>query len=146
VGAERSSGQTASTSAPHRLRTFKLTHLRGMALRRPILLQVQDGQQGCLEDEMMELEVPTAIRAQLLTLPDDERIATLSRLHLLAQDPDHLGADVKKSPHDAQLWTVRLSARMRALVRADGNCLHVLAVAPRDQLLPYLAPNGQQAA
>ena len=33
---------------------------------------------------MMELDVPTAIRAQLLTLPDDERSATLSRLQLLA--------------------------------------------------------------
>jgi hypothetical protein len=95
---------------------------------------------------MMELDVPTAIRAQLATLPDDERRATLSRLELLAQDPERLGTDVHKSPQDAQLWTVRLSARMRALVRAEGNRLHVLAVAPREQLLPYLAPNGKQAA
>jgi hypothetical protein len=29
---------------------------------------------------MMELDVATAIRAQLVTLPDDERSATLSRL------------------------------------------------------------------
>ncbi|MDB5398159.1 MAG: hypothetical protein QOF70_575 [Acetobacteraceae bacterium] len=95
---------------------------------------------------MMELDVPTAIRAQLLTLPDDERSATLSRLQLLALDPDHLGADVHKSTEDAQLWTVRLSVRMRALVRAEGNRLRVLAIAPREQLLPYLASNGKRAA
>ena len=94
----------------------------------------------------MELEVPTAIRAQFVTLSDDERSATLSRLEQLARDPEGLGADVTKSRRDAHLWTVRLSARMRALVRAEGNRLHVLAVAPREQLLPYLAPNGQRAA
>lgn len=95
---------------------------------------------------MMELDIPTAIRAQLVTLPDDERSVTLSRLQLLAQDPDRLGTDVHKSTQDAQLWTVRLSGRMRALVRAEGNRLRVLAVAPREQLLPYLAPNGKRAA
>jgi hypothetical protein len=101
---------------------------------------------GCPETEMMELDVPTAIRAQLVTLSDDERSATLSRLELLAQDPDRLGTDVHNSTQDAQLWTVRLSGRMRALVRAEGNKLRVLAVAPREQLLPYLAPNGKRAA
>ena len=99
-----------------------------------------------LEVETVELEVPTAIRAQLVTLPDDERGATLARLELLAQDPDRLGTDVRKSRDDAGLWTVRLSPRLRALVRADGNRLRVLAVASRDQLLPYLTPDGQRAA
>jgi hypothetical protein len=99
-----------------------------------------------LEVKTVELEVPTAIRAQLVTLPDDERGATLARLELLAQDPDCLGTDVRKSRDDADLWTVRLSPRLRALVRADGNRLRVLAVASRDQLLPYLTPDGQQAA
>jgi hypothetical protein len=95
---------------------------------------------------MMELDVPTAIRAQLVALQDDERSATLSRLQMLAQDPDGLGTDVHMSAQDAQLWTVRLSGRIRALVRAEGNRLRVLAVAPREQLLPYLAPNGKRAA
>jgi hypothetical protein len=99
-----------------------------------------------LEVKTVELEVPTAIRAQLVTLPDDERGATLARLELLAQDPDRLGTDVRKSRGDADLWTVRLSPRLRALVRADGNRLRVLAVASRDQLLPYLTPDGQRAA
>jgi hypothetical protein len=79
-------------------------------------------------------------------MPDDERSATLARLQLLARDPDCLGTDVHKSTQDAQLWTVRLSGRMRALVRAEGNRLQVLAVAPHEQLLPYLAPNGKRAA
>jgi len=99
-----------------------------------------------LEVKTVELEVPTAIRAQLVTLPDDERDATLARLELLALDPSRLGTDVKKSRDDTDLWTVRLSPRLRALVRADGNRLRVLAVASRDQLLPYLTPEGQQAA
>jgi hypothetical protein len=98
------------------------------------------------EVKTVELDVPTAIRAQLVTLPDAERGATLARLELLAQDPDRLGTDVRKSRDDADLWTVRLSPRLRALVRADGNRLRVLAVASRDQLLPYLTPDGQRAA
>lgn len=99
-----------------------------------------------LQVKTVELEVPTAIRAQLVTLPDDERGATLARLELLAEDPDRLGADIRKSRDDANLWTVRLSPRLQALVRADGNRLRVLAVASRDQLLPYLTPDGQLAA
>jgi hypothetical protein len=99
-----------------------------------------------VEVKTVELEVPTAIRAQLVTLPDDERGATLARLELLALDPDRLGTDVRRSRDDADLWTVRLSPRLRALVRADGHRLRVLAVASRDQLLPYLTPEGQQAA
>ena len=51
-----------------------------------------------LEMKTVELEVPTAIRAQLVTLPDDERGATLARLELLAQDPDRLGTDVPEEP------------------------------------------------
>ena len=95
---------------------------------------------------MMELDVPTAIRAQPVTLPDDERSAMLSRLQLLAQGPRRLGTDVHNSTQDAQLWTVRIPGRMRALVCAEGNRLRVLAVAPREQLLPCLASNGKQAA
>jgi hypothetical protein len=94
----------------------------------------------------VELEVPTAIRAQLVTLPDDERGAILARLELLGRDPNRLAADVRRSRDDVDLWTVRLSPRLRALVRADGHRLRVLAVASSDQLLPYLRPEGQQAA
>jgi hypothetical protein len=94
----------------------------------------------------MELVVPTAISAQLGILPDAEQGAMLSRLQQLAGDPARLGTDVNKSPSDANLWTVRLSGRMRALVRADGDKLRVLAVAPLDQLIPYLEPKGQRAA
>jgi hypothetical protein len=94
----------------------------------------------------MELFVPTAIRAQLVTLPDAERHATLSRLEQLAQDPGRFGPDIWKSKQDAQLWTVRLSGRMRALVRDEGSQLRVLAIAPREQLLPYLTPGGRLVA
>jgi len=99
-----------------------------------------------LEVKTVELELPTAIRAQLVTLPEDERGAVLARLELLAHDPGGLGTDVRKSRDDADLWAVRLSPQLRALVRVDGNCLRVLAVASRDQLLPYLTPEGRQAA
>jgi hypothetical protein len=95
---------------------------------------------------MMELDVPTAIRAQLASLPADERDATWSRLQSLAEDPDGFGSDIHRNKQDRQLWTVHLSARMRALVRADGNRLHVMAVAPREQLLPYLTPGGRRVA
>lgn len=94
----------------------------------------------------MELVVPAAISAQFGILSDAEHGAMLSRLHQLAGDPDRFGTDVKKSPSDANLWTVRLSGRMRALVRVEGDRLRVLAVAPLDQLVPYLEPKGQQAA
>ena len=94
----------------------------------------------------MELDVPTAIRAQMATLADDERSATLSSLQRFAEDPDRLGSDAMTSRSDGGLWTVRLPGGMRALVRADGDRLRVLAVAPRDQLLPYLEPSGKRAA
>lgn len=94
----------------------------------------------------MELDIPTAVRAQLVTLADDERRQTLAQLEALASDPTGLGANVRKSRGDSRLWTVRLSPQMRALVRAEENRLRVLAIATRDQLLPYLTPEGQQAA
>lgn len=94
----------------------------------------------------MQLVVPTAVSAQLGILPDAEHDAMLSRLQQLAGDPARLGSDVQKSPSDADLWTVRLSGRMRALVRVEGDQLRVLAVAPLDQLIPYLEFKGQQAA
>jgi hypothetical protein len=94
----------------------------------------------------MELVMPTAIGAQLGTLPDAEHSVMLARLQLLASDPQRLGSDVKASASDPGLWTVRLSGRMLALVRAEGDQLKVLAIAPRDQLAPYLKPKGQRAA
>lgn len=94
----------------------------------------------------MELVVPIAVSAQLGTLPDAERDVILSKLHQLALDPDRLGHDVTKGRSDASLWTVRLSGRMLALVHIEGDQLKVLAVAPRDQLVPYLEPKGKRAA
>ena len=94
----------------------------------------------------MELVVSTAVSAQLGILPDAEHDAMVCRLRQLAADSARLGNDVKKSPSDTNLWTVRLSGRMRALVRVEGDQLRVVAVAPLDQLLPYLEPKGQQAA
>jgi hypothetical protein len=96
--------------------------------------------------DTLELDLPIAIRGQLLNLSDSEHNAVLSKLRQLADDPGQLGSDVMKSSADSSLWTVRLSGRMRALVRATNGQLSVLAVAPDDQLAPYLEPSEPRAA
>ena len=95
----------------------------------------------------MELDVPIAISMQLVSFPDDERQSVLSDLRQLAEHPERLdGVATRHEPPDADLWTVRLSPQMRALVRTEGGRLRVLAVAPLEQLLPYLETDGKQAA
>ncbi len=94
----------------------------------------------------MDLDIPIAIHAQLLNFPDDEKAAILRKLELLAAHPDPLGADVRRSHRDPRLWMVRLSDRLDALVRVEGTHLRVLAVASREQMPPYLEPNGQRVA
>jgi hypothetical protein len=98
------------------------------------------------EVKTMELEVPTAIGGNLLSYRTRSVIQPLRGWNCLPRIPDGLGGDVRKSRDDADLWTARLSPRMWALARADGNHLRLLAVASHDQLLPYLTPDGQRAA
>src|SRR5271168_3186136 len=76
-------------------------------------------------ENVLELVLPTAIGTQLATLTQAERSAMISRLQLLAADPDRLGSDVVPSPSDRSLWMVRLSGRMLALVHAEESQLKV---------------------
>lgn len=94
----------------------------------------------------MELDVPTAIRAQLVSLPDDEREAILADLRRLAAQPERLRSAAAADASDDGAWVVHLSPQLRALVREDGDHLRVLAVASLDQLRPYLGPGGKRAA
>jgi hypothetical protein len=94
----------------------------------------------------MDLDVPIAIHAQLLNFPDGEKATILRKLELLAAHPDPLDPDVRPSRRDPQLWTVRLSERLDALLRVEGTHLKVLAVASREQMTPYLEPNGKRVA
>lgn len=105
------------------------------------------GQSHCLQDAPMELEITPAIRAQFALLEDDERSAMIADLRQLADHPERLGSiATRHDAPDTDLWTVRLSPQMRALVRTKGDLLQVLAVVSREQLLPYLEPDGQRAA
>ena len=94
----------------------------------------------------MELDVPIAIHGQMLTFPEAEKKAMLAQLEELAAHPERPVLDVRKSRSDPGLWTVRLTERVRALLRAEGNRLRVLAVASPEQLRPYLESNGKRVA
>lgn len=84
----------------------------------------------------MDLDIPTAIRAQLVSLTDDERRQTLAHLESLAKDPKRAGPGLHNSQHDPQLWTARLSPQMRVLVRAEEIRLRVLAIAHATSCCP----------
>ncbi len=94
----------------------------------------------------MELVLLSAVRVQLSTLPVAELEATLSKLRQLAGNPDQMGHEARRVRSDPDLWMVHLSGRLRALVRIQGNQLQVLAVAPLDQLTPYLERDGKRVA
>jgi hypothetical protein len=100
-----------------------------------------DGQVGSMEPEFS-----TAIRAQLLTLPEGDGTRALARLMEVVGNPERLAHEGHQSPSDPTLWTIRLSGRLRALVRVEDERVQVLAIAPVDQMTPYLQANGKRVA
>jgi len=92
----------------------------------------------------MELEMNSAIKAQLSTLSKLDRARTERVLKRVAEDP-HMPPSIKSRLNsDPNLWQVRISPTLRALVRIANGKVIVLAVARHDELKRYLP--GKSAA
>jgi len=85
----------------------------------------------------MSISANTAINSQLATLPESDREHLISLLQALANDPFSLGQRATPLPSDNSLFEVRVSSRLRALVRLTESGVEILAVARPDQLMHY---------
>ena len=85
----------------------------------------------------MEVSANSAIKAQLSTLPESDQDRVDSMLKTLAQDPQSLADHLRQVPGDNNLWEVRITSRLRALVRIENNRIEILAIARPDQLDRY---------
>ncbi len=88
------------------------------------------------ERRVVEILVNSAIKAQLSTLPEAEQIQTDAMLQRLGQDFPGL-PNLKRLRAASNLWELRISSRLRALVRIENDRANVLAVARPDQLQRY---------
>jgi mRNA-degrading endonuclease RelE of RelBE toxin-antitoxin system len=84
----------------------------------------------------MEVHVNSAIRAQLSTLPDSDQAKTESVLQKLRQGLPRT-ASIRRLRENGNLWEVRITSRLRALLRIESDHVEVLAVARPDQLQRY---------
>jgi hypothetical protein len=84
----------------------------------------------------VEVLVNSAIKAQLSTLPESEQVQTDVMLQRLAREFPGL-PNLKPLPAASNLWELRISSRLRALVRIENDQANVLAVARPDQLQRY---------
>ena len=86
----------------------------------------------------MELEINSAIKAQLSTLPKVDQLRAERVLKRVAENP-HVPASIKsRLTSDPNLWQVRISPKLRALVKITNGRVTVVAVARHDQLKRYL--------
>lgn len=85
----------------------------------------------------MEVLANTAIRAQLSTLPESDQDRVDSMLQKLAQDAKSVRDHLRQIRTDTNLWELRITSRLRALLRIENDRIEVLAVARPDQLNRY---------
>jgi mRNA-degrading endonuclease RelE of RelBE toxin-antitoxin system len=84
----------------------------------------------------MEVHVNSAIRAQLSTLPDSDQAKTESILQKLTQGLPRT-PNIRRLRGNGDLWELRITSRLRALLRIENDRVEVLAVARPDQLQRY---------
>jgi len=85
----------------------------------------------------VEVLANTAIRAQLSTLPESDQDRVDSMLQKLAQDAKSVRDHLRQIRTDTNLWELRITSRLRALLRIENDRIEVLAVARPDQLNRY---------
>ena len=84
----------------------------------------------------MEVNINTPTKIQISTLPKTDRAQTDASLRRLARDFPKL-PNLKRVRPAGNLWELRISPRLRALVQIDNERANVLAVARPDQLRRY---------
>jgi hypothetical protein len=86
----------------------------------------------------MKISANSAIQSQLSTLPtrDQEHVTSV----LSSFDPARASDHVRKIPNDNNLYEVRITSRLRALVRIrrDLDQVELLAVVRPDQIDRYV--------
>ncbi len=87
----------------------------------------------------MEIVVNSATKAQLSTLPESVQSQTHAMFQRLRQEFPEL-PNLKKVPAASDLWELRISPRLRAVVQIENGRASVLAVARPDQLQHYWRP------
>jgi mRNA-degrading endonuclease RelE of RelBE toxin-antitoxin system len=90
----------------------------------------------------MELEINSAIKAQLSTLPKADQSRAERVLKRVAENPRSPSSIKRRLTSDPDLWLVRLNPKLRALVRIADTKMTVLAVARDDQLMQDLPGNS----
>ncbi len=82
----------------------------------------------------MQLEINSAIKAQLSTLPKADQSRAERVLRRVAENPRSPSSIKKRLTSDPNLLLVKLDPKLRALVRIEDGKVRVLAVARQDQL------------
>jgi hypothetical protein len=86
----------------------------------------------------MQLEINSALNAQLSTFPESDRKRILRALIGFIDDPYSRNPKVTKVASDLQLRQIKISPKLRALVRLEEDKVVVLAVMRPSQLARYL--------
>jgi mRNA-degrading endonuclease RelE of RelBE toxin-antitoxin system len=86
----------------------------------------------------VQFEINSAIRAQLSTLPKSDQTRFERELGRLAENPQSPSPTKRRVSPDRDLWELRISPQLRALVRIKNDKVVVLAVVRHDQLARYL--------
>jgi mRNA-degrading endonuclease RelE of RelBE toxin-antitoxin system len=84
------------------------------------------------------LEANSAVQKQLSTLPPPDQSRTQRALTRLVENPDSSSPVKRRVSADSDLWEVKISPQLRALVRIERDTITVLAVARHDELEQYL--------
>jgi mRNA-degrading endonuclease RelE of RelBE toxin-antitoxin system len=86
----------------------------------------------------VQFEINIAIRAQLSTLPKSDQMRFERELGRLAENPQSPSPGKKRVSADRDLWELRISPKLHALVRIKRDKITVLAVVQKAELERYL--------
>lgn len=88
----------------------------------------------------MKITANTAVTSQLSTLARSDQEHVISVLSTLPDNPADASDRVKRIPSDNTLFEIRITSRLRALVRIQKETSEVelLAIARPDQLEHYM--------
>jgi hypothetical protein len=88
----------------------------------------------------MKISANTAVKSQLSTLPQSDQYHVTSVLSNLLAKPIESSYQIKRIPDGRDLFMVRITSRLRALVRInrDEDQIELIAIARPDQIEPYL--------
>jgi mRNA-degrading endonuclease RelE of RelBE toxin-antitoxin system len=91
--------------------------------------------------DQVRLEANGAVQAQLATLPRLDQARAERALTRLVENPNSSSPVKKRLIQDRNLWSVRISPQLRALVRIDHDKVTLIAIARHDELGRYWLDN-----